>query len=101
MGNKARGRDKGKAKKSAKAAKSGLRPHEQRQQQDALNGASAQFMPRWEAGRQRRSGGAGGGDGHSDGLGDLLAGLATVDARSPLSSIAVPRRGDHNDARCQ
>lgn len=63
MGDKARGHDKGKAKKTAKAGKPGLRPHEQRQQQEALNGASAEFMPRWEAGRQRRSGEAGGGDG--------------------------------------
>ena len=35
MGDKAKGRDKGKAKKAAKAAKGGLRPHELRQQQDA------------------------------------------------------------------
>jgi hypothetical protein len=59
MGDKARGKDKGKTTKTAKAAKRGLRPHEQRQQQDALNGASAQFMPRWEAGRRRRAGEAG------------------------------------------
>jgi hypothetical protein len=65
VGEKAKGRDKGKTAKmpkTAKAGRRGLRPHEQRQQQDALmNDASAQFMPRWEAGRQRRLGGAGGG----------------------------------------
>ena len=55
MGDKARGKDKGKTPKTAKVAKRGLRPHEQRQQQDALNAASAQFMPRWEAARQRRA----------------------------------------------
>jgi hypothetical protein len=67
VGEKAKGRDRGKTAKmpkTAKAGKRGLRPHEQRQQRDALtNDASAQFMPRWEAGRQRRLGGAGdGGD---------------------------------------
>ena len=55
MGEKSRGKDKGKTAKTAKSAKRGLRPHEQRQQQDTLNAASAQFMPRWEAGRQRRA----------------------------------------------
>jgi hypothetical protein len=55
MGDKSRGKDKGKTMKKAKAAKRGLRPHEQRQQEAALTSASAQFMPRWEAGRQRRS----------------------------------------------
>jgi hypothetical protein len=35
MGDKAKGKDSGKAKKTAKAAKGGLRPHELRQQQDA------------------------------------------------------------------
>jgi hypothetical protein len=62
MGDKGKGKDKGKTKKTAKVAKRGLRPHEQRQQQDALmNDASARFMPRWEAGRRRRSAEAGGG----------------------------------------
>ncbi len=57
MGDKARGKDKGKTTtKTVKAGKRGLRPHEQRQQQDALSSASAQFMPRLEAGRQRRAG---------------------------------------------
>ncbi len=37
MGDKARGKDKGKLKKAAKAGKHGLRPHEQRQQQDLLD----------------------------------------------------------------
>jgi hypothetical protein len=60
MGEKARGKDKGKTTKATKAAKRGLRPHEQRQQQTGLNGASAQFMPRWESGRQRRTDEAGG-----------------------------------------
>lgn len=37
MGDKARGKDKGKLKKAPKAGKHGLRPHEQRQQQDAVD----------------------------------------------------------------
>jgi hypothetical protein len=61
MGDKAKGKDKGRTTKAAKAAKPGRRPHEQRQQQEALNSASAQLMPRWEAGRQRRSAKAGDG----------------------------------------
>ena len=36
MGDKGKGKDKGKIKKAPKAVKTGLRPHEQRQQQDAL-----------------------------------------------------------------
>jgi len=36
MGDKGKGKDKGKTKKAPKAVKTGLRPHEQRQQQDAL-----------------------------------------------------------------
>ncbi len=37
MGDKAKGKDKGKTvKKTAKARKRGLRPHERRQQEDAL-----------------------------------------------------------------
>jgi hypothetical protein len=35
MGNRAKGKDKGKDKKSPKAKKTGLRPHEQRQHDDA------------------------------------------------------------------
>jgi hypothetical protein len=65
MGDKGKGKDKGRTKqtkKAARAGKRGLRPHERRQQRDALmNEASAQFMPRWEAGRQRRSAEVGGG----------------------------------------
>ena len=60
MGEKAKGKDKGKTTKAAKPAKRGLRPHEQRQQQTDVNAASAQFMPRWQAGRQRRADEAGG-----------------------------------------
>lgn len=36
MGERAKGKDKGKAKKAVKAAKAGRRPHEQRQQQDGV-----------------------------------------------------------------
>ena len=36
VGDKAKGKDKGKTKKSPKPGKGGLRPHELRQQQDAL-----------------------------------------------------------------
>ncbi len=37
MGDKGKGKDKGKSKKTTpKAGKAGLRPHEQRQQQDAI-----------------------------------------------------------------
>lgn len=36
MGDKGKGKDKGKAKKAPKAVKGGLRPHEQRQAQDGL-----------------------------------------------------------------
>jgi hypothetical protein len=60
MGDKARGKDKGKTAKTSSATKRGLRPHEQREQQRTINEASAQFMPRWEAGRQRRADEAGG-----------------------------------------
>ena len=35
MGDKGKGKDKGKTKKAPKAVKRGRRPHEQRQQQDA------------------------------------------------------------------
>jgi hypothetical protein len=36
MGDKGKGKDKGNAKKKAKPAKRGLRPHEQREQQDLI-----------------------------------------------------------------
>ena len=36
MGDKGKGKDQGKTKKQPKANKSGLRPHEQRQQDDAM-----------------------------------------------------------------
>ena len=36
MGDKGKGKDKGKVKKAPKASKGGRRPHELRQQQDAL-----------------------------------------------------------------
>lgn len=36
MGDKGKGKDKGKTKKAPKSAKTGLRPHEQRQTQDAM-----------------------------------------------------------------
>ena len=36
MGDKGKGKDKGKARKAPKAVKVGRRPHEQRQLQDAL-----------------------------------------------------------------
>ena len=37
MGDKGKGKDKGKTKKAQKAGKHGLRPHEQRQQAAAAN----------------------------------------------------------------
>ena len=39
MGDKGKGNDKGKVKKPPKASKGGLRPHEQREQQDAVKKA--------------------------------------------------------------
>lgn len=36
MGDKGKGKDKGKLKKGTKASKTGLRPHEQRQQEGAV-----------------------------------------------------------------
>ena len=36
MGDKGKGKDKGKTQKTAKVSKTGLRPHEQRQQQDVV-----------------------------------------------------------------
>ena len=36
MGDKGKGKDKGKTKKPAKPAKRGLRPHEERERQDLL-----------------------------------------------------------------
>jgi hypothetical protein len=39
MGDKGKGKDKGKTKKPAKASKHGLRPHEQRQQQEVFKKA--------------------------------------------------------------
>jgi hypothetical protein len=40
MGEKSKGKDKGKATKAPKRGKRGMRPHEQREQQDALKKSS-------------------------------------------------------------